>query len=286
MPARLRKHLSSANLIAVTALFVALGGTSFAVTQLPGDTSGPKTKSAASAASRTPVAHATRKKKKKKRGAQGTGGAQGSSGPQGPPGPPGPPGLNGSQGLPGPSGTTVVAQPASWALRSCSNDGTGGCVQADSPSTDFSAAEFDGFHLDGFTGVKVTGLMQTFLLSPSELSGTHVRLNSVSFCYFVGPYFASDTRPDTVLDHVWVYQVDEPSSGSGGFATPVVTIPLDKPTSLANNTYGCPTYTLPSPPLISSGAYLFLRVQVETTSTTSNPGGLAQLGRVKANYGP
>jgi hypothetical protein len=295
MMTRLRKHLSFANLIAAIALFVALGGTSFAVTQLPG-AGGLKRVTSRASASRGATAHASKKKKKKKNqgtqgpgGSQGTNGGQGSTGPQGLTGSQGP---AGSQGPPGPTGTTVVTQPAAWTLRLSSPQSNS--VVADGPDpnqehfTDTTASEFDGFYFGGLIGNSVAnGWMQTTLLSPSELSGTHVRLDSVSFCYYVGPDFPGATATNTTIDHVTVIQVDENVSSNGSrFPQPEVTLPLDRDTSLANDTYGCPTFTLTNPPLVSSGSYLLLRIDVRDASSQDSTGAIAQLGRVKANYGP
>jgi hypothetical protein len=84
--------------IALVALFVALGGTGYAASNLPGDTSSDQ-------------ATATKKKKKKKvtRGPRGLRGLQGIPGVAGPPGPQGPAGQQGGTGAPGQNGANGEA---------------------------------------------------------------------------------------------------------------------------------------------------------------------------------
>ena len=70
-------------------------------------------------------------------------------------------------------------------------------------------------------------------------------------CYFVGPYPPGNTATSTVIDHVWVYELNE-SGGGGHFPPSAVTIPLNQP--------------------------------VGSIATTTSA--LAQLGRVTATYTP
>ena len=148
-------------------------------------------------------------------------------------------------------------------------------------------AEEDAFKFGGFGGpFTASGQMQQFLLSPSSLSGTPVRLSSVSFCYFVGPYPPGNTLTNTVINHIWVYELNEADTGTG-FPPSAVSTPLDQAVSLGNKTHGCPTYALASPPPIAPGAFLFLRVRVvDTQGKGDSSGALAQLGRVTATYSP
>jgi hypothetical protein len=86
---------------------------------------------------------------------------------------------------------------------------------------------------------------------------------------------------------VWVYELDESGTGSR-FPPSAVTVLFDHPVgSINNNTGDCKTFNLPTPPLLSDSAYLFMRVQaVDTQSVATTSGALAQLGRVTATYTP
>jgi hypothetical protein len=207
-------------------------------------------------------------------------------GPRGAAGARGAAGKDGTAGPPGPSGPTVLAQPAAWVLHSAAPQSDS--VSPDPAESDGSAdAEEDAFKFGGFGGpFTATGQMQQFLLSPSILSGTAVRLTSVSFCYFVGPYPPGNTLTSTVINHIWVYELNEADTGAG-FPPSKVSTPLDQAVSLGNKSHGCPTYSLTSPPPIEPGSFLFLRVRVvDTQGNGDSNGALAQLGRVTASYGP
>ena len=85
----MRKHLNPSLVLSVVAVFIALGGTSYALTQLPKNSVGPKQikKNAVNSAKvkdRSLLAKDFRKGQLPK-GATGLAGAQGSAGPTGPP---------------------------------------------------------------------------------------------------------------------------------------------------------------------------------------------------------
>lgn len=108
---RFRKHMTFANLIACLALFVALGGVSYAATQLPKNSVGSRQikknavtgakvkngslRAADFGAGQIPAGQA---------GPTGSQGPQGPQGSQGPPGEPGPQGQRGDEGDAGPRG--------------------------------------------------------------------------------------------------------------------------------------------------------------------------------------
>ncbi len=207
-------------------------------------------------------------------------------GPRGSAGPRGAAGKDGGAGPPGPSGTTVLAQPAAWIIHSSAPQSDS--VLPDPSYSDGSGdAQEDAFKFGGFGGpFTATGQMQQFLLSPSSLSGTPVRLSSVGFCYWVGPYPPGNTLTNTVINHVWVYELNQADTGTG-FPPSAVSTLLDQSVSLGNKSHGCPSFTLTSPPPIEPGAFLFLRVRVvDTQGKGDSNGALAQLGRVTASYTP
>jgi hypothetical protein len=198
----------------------------------------------------------------------------------------GPAGKDGAVGPPGPSGPTVLTQPAAWVLHSSApqNDS----VAPDAAYGDASGdAQEDAFKFGGFGGpFTSTGQMQEPLLSPSTLSGAPVSLSSVGFCYWVGPYPPGNTLTNTVINHIWVYALNETDTGTG-FPPSASTTPLDQTVSLGNKTHGCPTFALAAPAPIEPNTFLFLRLRiVDTQGKGDSTGALAQLGRVTATYVP
>lgn len=105
---RLRKHVTYANVIATLALFVALGGASYAATQLPANSVGTKQikKEAVTPAKLSSAAKAALV------GATGPGGPTGPVGPAGPAGATGATGLQGDRGEPGERGPKGDPGPA------------------------------------------------------------------------------------------------------------------------------------------------------------------------------
>jgi hypothetical protein len=108
MRARLARHLTFANVVACLALFVALGGASYAALKLPKESVGTEAL-AKGAVTPAKLSGGAKKGIAGPRGPQGPAGEQGKTGPQGPagaqgsPGAQGPPGVPGQQGEPGPS---------------------------------------------------------------------------------------------------------------------------------------------------------------------------------------
>jgi hypothetical protein len=283
----IRRHLTYANIVSTTCLFVVLGGGAYAARSSLVGGGGAVRGCVPKRGGALDVVKAGKRCPKGKvmltLGARGPSGSKGSQGERGAQGPVGPQGIAGATG---PSGPTAISQPAAWVLHSSS---VANGVSADGTEDDQSAdSQFDAFKFGGFGGPDtIKGQMQEFLLSPSTLSGAPVRLSSVGMCYFVGPYPPGNTATSTVIDHVWVYELNE--SGSGGqFPSSLVSAPLNRAVgSIANNTGGCQTFTLSNPPLVTANAYMLLRVEVtDTQSIATTSGALAQLGRVTATYTP
>jgi len=113
MRSRLRSSLTFSNAIALTALFVALGGSSYAALSLPRGSVG-ATQLRAGAVTSAKVRDGSLLSRDFRRGQlprgatgpQGPAGPQGVAGPQGPRGEPGAKGETGPQGIPGPQGPT------------------------------------------------------------------------------------------------------------------------------------------------------------------------------------
>ena len=290
MRREIRRHLTYANVVSTACLFVVLGGGAYAAGSSLVGAGGAVRGCVPKRGGTLDIVRAGKRCPKGKvtltLGARGPSGPTGSQGELGQPGPVGAQGIAGATGSPGPSGPTTISQPATWVLHSSS---VANGVTADGSEGDQTADEqFDAFKFGGSGGPDtINGQMQEFLLSPSTLSGTPVRLGSVGLCYFVGPYPPGNTATSTVIDHVWVYELNESGSGSQ-FPSSAVAVPLNQAVgSIANNTGGCQTFTLSNPPLVTANAYMFLPVEVtDTQSIATTTGALAQLGRVTATYTP
>lgn len=224
------------------------------------------------------------------RGPAGPAGAPGIAGAAGVPGAAGQDGATGVQGppgQPGPSGPTVITQPAAWTVHSSAPQQ--GSFAPDAAETDTVNAQKDGFKFGGFGGpFTATGQAQELLYSPSQLSGTPVRLSSVAFCYHVGSYPPGNTVTDTEIDHVWVIEVDEEADGTDAFPPSTVTTTLDRPlTGINNDTSGCRAFSVPNAPLMAPNAYVIVRVQAtDQQGNGDSSGALLQLGRLTATYTP
>jgi hypothetical protein len=123
-PRFIRRHLTLANVLSATALFVALGGVSYAAVTLPTNSVGPK-QIKKGAVTTSKISQSTRKALKGNRGpagATGTPGTVGSAGATGVPGPQGPIGVTGSTG---PTGVEHVVTRMTSVLFPNPNTGTG-----------------------------------------------------------------------------------------------------------------------------------------------------------------
>lgn len=103
MLARIRNHLCYANLAATLALFIALGGTSYAAITITGQNVKDGSLGSKDVRNSSLLARDF-KAGQLPTGAQGIQGPQGPTGPQGQPGPAGPPGDEGAPGAQGPPG--------------------------------------------------------------------------------------------------------------------------------------------------------------------------------------
>ena len=224
-------------------------------------------------------------------GADGKNGAAGPAGAPGAAGAPGTPGAPGQTGATGPSGPTTISTSAAWTAiqADCSPSCSGSIVPQGTPESDTRNLAFQGFKFGGACTCTQTALFQSWPLSESTMSGSPVRLSSVAFCFYTGPDPAN-TNTNTGLDHVWVYELDEPdpTGTTPGAIPPYTTITLlDKPISkTANDSGNCRTFAIPDPPLLQPTAYLMLRTEATTTSTGANGGTLVQLGRISETYTP
>jgi hypothetical protein len=114
---RITRHLSFANAIASLALFVALGGASYAAVNLPANSVGAKQIKTRAVSLRkiSPAARSALQGQKGEAGPQGAKGDPGPQGAKGDNGDPGLPGPEGQKGDPGPTNLRVVTTKATLA---------------------------------------------------------------------------------------------------------------------------------------------------------------------------
>jgi hypothetical protein len=114
---------SPAYVISLIALFVALGGTTYAATSLPkGSVGTPQLKKGA--VTKTKINQKTLSALKGQRGAQGATGATGAAGQPGPPGPKGDTGSAGTNGTNGTNGVSVTSATLAQGNANCASGGS------------------------------------------------------------------------------------------------------------------------------------------------------------------
>jgi len=120
MPSSVLRHIRR-NVVAYAALFIALGGSSYAAIKLPANSVGNRQlKKGAVTASKVKTHSLLAEDFKAgqlKTGPQGAAGARGATGPQGPPGQNGTPGGKGATGTTGSTGPTGPTGPTYWTAR-------------------------------------------------------------------------------------------------------------------------------------------------------------------------
>ena len=156
------QHLRS-NLAAYAALFIALGGVSYAAVKIPAKSVG--TKQIKNAAVTEPKLDPAFFKKLSEPGPAGAQGAQGAAGDAGTPGAPGGPGPNGNQGSPGTTGPAnlsarlfVAQQPgSSGSLMGSNGTPVNGLAAAGTAfSKAFNVSAVSGLTVDGDFGLDLT----------------------------------------------------------------------------------------------------------------------------------
>jgi hypothetical protein len=160
---RITRHLSFANVVAVLALFVALGGASYAAVTLPANSVGAK-QIKTRAVSLKKISPAARSALK---GQQGDPGAQGAKGDPGVPGPTGPKGDNGDPGATGAKGEKGDPGPAGPGARwaEVSTIGPDATIEAQSGGFSITAEATGAFTID--TGGSTAGKAVLASIRPS-----------------------------------------------------------------------------------------------------------------------
>jgi hypothetical protein len=278
--------------VAYVALFIALGGTGWAATDR-----GAVLVGAARAKPAAVKVHcsATSRGKRVKCSVVGLSlGLTGARGPQGPRGPQGVAGTTGGTGgaggagsaggagPAGPSGPTVLTQQPGWTVL------TGNLNNLLSPSGD----EIDMWNVTNVTNASQSGTatVATYLLSPSQLSGSTAHLASVTFCYGTDTSRQPSAGTGMTITEATAVQADEPAaSATGTYFAPAYTSAnlIDAPLSLTNQA-GCQTVSAPSPVAVDPSGFIrfVLTVSYKIAVGNMDPQVTLQLGRVTTTYTP
>jgi hypothetical protein len=288
----MRSRPSHATIVAYLALFVALGGSSYAATQL---TKSPlKVRCLASKGGKK-VACAV---------VSVTAGKNGKNGLQGPKGNTGPPGHKGDTGTNATAGPTVITQPPTYVPDAA--NGSSFLTGATYPTTPDYDEEEQFIAQNGGTSALTAAADQhdlnLDLISPSSLAGSTEHITSVEFCLNLGPnYNTGDAAPSSVsLMKASVYELDEPTPASVTTGDDSSGPPAYSATTLIQQAYtgettvkGCFTATPGSaaPPAVTRGGYLVLAVTLGYTAPAEKNAyqyvqNLIQLGRVTTTYSP
>lgn len=265
------------------ALFVALGGSGYAATQIGG---GVKVK-----------CFATRNHKRVSCYVVGSTGP----GPRGPDGPRGPQGPKGDQGTPGTNGgngpTTFTQEPAYTVDPGNPNNFL---TPMGSPSPnryleeEYTIAEDSNAVTDSQSDVYMP------LESPSRVGGSGTHISSVQFCINISPNSNSNYsgHSTVTVDKATVYELDEPKpAGGAGTGTPGGPPAYSPRTTLLQQSYtgqstinDCLTATAATPQAVNPDGYLVLAVTLGLTTNGIIGGNFGtnyvQFGRVTTTFTP
>lgn len=274
---RQRRRLPShGTVIAYLALFLVLGGTGYAASQIGGAV---KVTCSAKREHRKVACKVVGKAKRGPAGPQGSRGPQGATGPSGGEGP------------------TTFTQPPAYTVDPNNNPNYLTAFVSPTPNPYFEAQRTVA--QDSSTVTDAHNDVITPLLSPSQIGGTAVKLSSVEFCINIGPNSnPSFTGTSTVsVDKATVYEIDEPkpAGGAGSGDSNAEPPPYESPVPLLQQTYtgetmvdDCLTASASTPQPVNPDGYLVLAVTLGLT-TSGGPGfgtNPIAFGRVTTTYGP
>jgi hypothetical protein len=275
---RRRRLPSHGTVIAYLALFLVLGGSGYAATQLAGGVR-------VTCSAKRGRAHVTCTVVGK--GARG---------------PVGPRGLQGPQGQPGPAGTSagpsVFTQEPAFTVDP--NNNPNFLTAAGAPKPDSYFEEVYSVAEDSNAVTDAQNDLYMPLETPSKLGGTTIHLSSIQFCVNVSPNTNVNYhgQSSVSIDKATVYELNEPKpaggSGTGTASGPPAysaRVPLLQQTYTGQTQIDdCLTASAATPQAINPDGYLVLAVTVglTTTGTQNNTFGtnLVQFGRVTTTYTP
>ena len=217
------QRLSYANVVATLALFVALGGSSYAALKITGRQVKDRSLTGKDIKKRSVALN--RLKGKLPAGVPGAAGAAGATGPVGPPGPVGPVGPPGpvdpSQFLPSAATTSFAMGPNAWEI-----SGTESSVDLERTSRSSNAQTLQS---TSASGSEFIALQPTL---PATLAGAPTKLRVATLCI-------DATEPTLTLDHVFIRVFDGPLVGGADEPSATYEDPTDRDDST------CRRYELP-----------------------------------------
>ena len=288
---RVRVRVSHTTVVAYLALFIALGGSGYAATQLGGHA--PRAVAQAARAPSVKVRCSATRSGHKVACQVVRGSGVGPRGPRGPRGSQGPRGLPGNNGAAGPTSFTQTSSFAYYAQ-------TPGATAVDVNTGILHPAgeqQYENFAVFTNPSQKVAAnapgqpIFRTYLTSPGELNGTPAHLQSIEFCYGSNPTAGTNTLAFT---HAKVVEYTEPPASATGLAGNPP--PFNKLTlvdqsfndvGVAGGSGGCQKVTPATPAKIDPSGYLTLEVTVTYTAPNSDTAGVQlTFGRVTTTYSP
>jgi hypothetical protein len=288
-----------ATAIAYLALFIALGGSGYAASQIAriARSSPVKVRCNASRSGRKVACKVVKGSGTGPRGLRGLRGATGGTGNSGATGP--------SSLTTGPAFSYLGPVPGSPPLSE-----QGGSLSTDDESQQFTVYTYGPIPTKS-GGTPGEPVFRTYLESPGELYGGAAHLQSIQFCYGLqdtSNVFHVGEATTIAITGATLTQYDEPGTGAAGGEpptydpTPLFNLPLDITTSPTLQTSGqgagsgvgtggCQTLTPSSPPAITSDGYLALDITATFTATTADNGNatwnaIISFGRITTTYTP
>jgi hypothetical protein len=166
-----------------------------------------------------------------------------------------------------------------------------GGLNAPVPGNPTYPDEIDFWNAYNAANTAVTGsaTLATYLLSPSQISGSASHLSSVQFCYGTATSRVPSAATAMTIDNATVVEFTEPATSSTGtYAAPTYTTAnlIDQALSLTSQA-GCQTVSAATPATITPGGYLKLEVHVSwklAGASGPDPQVTLELGRVSATY--
>jgi hypothetical protein len=273
-------RLSHGTAIAYVALFLALGGSGYAATQI--------VSSARAGAVKVRCSASRSGKKVSCKVVKGSG-----VGPHGPQGPQGPRGAQGNPGPSGPGGPLTLTEAPGFSPL------PGGTVNVNNQSVGPNNEwQKNNIYTQGKFPAAAPGTIgfSTYLLSPSSLGSGTARLSSVDFCYGL-QNTTGGPEADLSIIRATVLEFTEPDGTSSAGPIPAYTATpaklIDQPLNDTGSTTGvtsCQTVSAPAAPVITRGGYLELELQVGLAAPNGPSGSFEQgwlyFGRVTTTYSP
>jgi hypothetical protein len=285
---RTRMRVSHTTVVAYLALFIALGGSGYAATQIGGHAPRAVAQAARAPSVKVRCSASRSGRKVSCQVVKGSG-----VGPRGPRGLTGPRGIPGVSGAAGPTSFTQTSSFAYYAQ-------TPGTTAVDVNTGVLHPAgesQYENFAVFTNPSQKVPAnapgepIFRTYLTSPGELDGSPAHLKSVEFCYGSNPVAGTNTLAFTRARVVEYAEPPAAATGLAGNPPPFNNLTLaDQSFSdvgVPGGSGGCQKITPATPATIDPSGYLTLEVTVTYTAPNSDTAGVQlTFGRVTTTYSP